>query len=341
MSRSLGNRAVGATLDFKFNTHSADGAPITLAGTPAVSVYKDNGATESTAGVTLTVDQDSRTGMHHVRIVTTDSFYAAGSYQVVITAGTVDGTSVVGVQVADFTLGLIQASNLEQWLGVTPDQLETAQDVADAVLNADNSEYDEEGSVGANIAAGASGGGGGGATPEQIWGHSNRTLSAGGVSAIQSGLATESNFTAVGVAVASLNNLSATQAQAAAAAALTAYDPPTAAEMNDRTRLSAEYATAASQAPLARLDAMLEPDGDGGNRFTAGALSEGPSGDAEVSPEQIAEIRDGLATEAMLQDVSSRIPAELSNGRMASDAQQINSAPVVGSGTPDDKWRGA
>lgn len=102
----LGNYAEDATVDFKFNTNQSDGTPITLGGTPAISVYKANGTTESTAGVTLTVDFDSRTGMHHVRIDTSaDAFYAtANDYQVVITTGTVSGVSVVGVVVAEFSI---------------------------------------------------------------------------------------------------------------------------------------------------------------------------------------------------------------------------------------------
>ena len=47
------------------------------AGTPALSVYK-NSTTESTSGITLAVDYDSRTGMHHVVIDTSSdgTFYA-------------------------------------------------------------------------------------------------------------------------------------------------------------------------------------------------------------------------------------------------------------------------
>jgi hypothetical protein len=102
----LGDFTAGKTVIVRFNTHKADGTPITLAGTPAISVYK-NSTTESTAGVTLTVDYDSRTGLHHVAIDTsTDgTFYAAGSdFDVVITAGTVDSISVVGTVVGSFSL---------------------------------------------------------------------------------------------------------------------------------------------------------------------------------------------------------------------------------------------
>lgn len=102
----LGNYAEDfATLNFNFNTHKADGTPIALAGSPAVSVYK-NSTTQSTAGITLSVDYDSLTGLNHVLIdLSSDAFYAvANDYSVVITAGTVDGISVVGTVVAQFSI---------------------------------------------------------------------------------------------------------------------------------------------------------------------------------------------------------------------------------------------
>jgi len=101
-----GDFTPGKTVIVEFNTHKADGTPITLAGTPAVSVYK-NSTTQSTAGVSLTVDYDSLTGLQHVAIDTSadGTFYAAGNdFRVVITAGTVDSISVVGTVVGSFSL---------------------------------------------------------------------------------------------------------------------------------------------------------------------------------------------------------------------------------------------
>jgi len=102
----LGDYAEDATLNFKFSTHKADGTPIALAGTPAISVYKANGTTQSTAGVTLTTDFDSVTGLNNVLIdLSADAFYAvANDYQVVITTGTVDSVSVVGTVLAHFSI---------------------------------------------------------------------------------------------------------------------------------------------------------------------------------------------------------------------------------------------
>ncbi len=105
---NLGDFAAGDTIDFHFPTRRfSTGAPHQLAGSPAVSVYKANGTTQSTAGITLTVDFDSFTGLNHVRITTASdgTFYADGQqFSVVITAGTVDSVSVVGEVVARFTL---------------------------------------------------------------------------------------------------------------------------------------------------------------------------------------------------------------------------------------------
>ena len=106
MSKYLGDFATGDTIDFKFTTfRPSTGAAYTLAGSPQVSIYKDNNTAETTTGVTLTVDFDSRTGLNHVRVVTSDGFYATSTqYEAVITSGTVDSVSVVGACVGRFTI---------------------------------------------------------------------------------------------------------------------------------------------------------------------------------------------------------------------------------------------
>lgn len=109
----VGDYAPSDTIDCNFGTvRPSTGASFTLGGTPAVSVYKDNGTTESTTGVTLTADFDTRTGLNHVRITTASdgTFYSAGSFfEVVITTGTVDSISVVGQPVCSFTLNKVSA----------------------------------------------------------------------------------------------------------------------------------------------------------------------------------------------------------------------------------------
>jgi len=103
---SLGDFDTSSTIYFKFTTfRPSTGAPFTLAGTPALSVYKDNSTTQTTTGVTLTADFDGVTGLNHVTVDTSDAFYAAGSFfDVVITTGTVDSVSAVGTVVGRFTL---------------------------------------------------------------------------------------------------------------------------------------------------------------------------------------------------------------------------------------------
>ncbi len=103
--KNLGNFYAGQTIRGSFNSRSTSGAPITLAGTPALAVYKDGNTTQVTTGVTLTVDFDSVTGHHLYEIVTTDAFYTkASDFRVVLTAGTVDSVSVVGVEVGSFSI---------------------------------------------------------------------------------------------------------------------------------------------------------------------------------------------------------------------------------------------
>lgn len=103
----FGDILAASTLTFFFNTKDASNVPTTLAGTPVCSVYKDSSSTESTAGVTLSVDFDSRTGMHKIIVDTSadGTFYAAGgNFRVVITTGTVSGVSWVGTVVGEFSL---------------------------------------------------------------------------------------------------------------------------------------------------------------------------------------------------------------------------------------------
>lgn len=108
MTGYAGDYSFGHTLiPLPFPTHKGDGTPITLAGTPTVTVYKDNTTTKSTSGVTLTVDLDGVTGSHVVKIDTSSdaAFYAAGhDFVAKLSAGTVDGISVVGYIVGSFSI---------------------------------------------------------------------------------------------------------------------------------------------------------------------------------------------------------------------------------------------
>ena len=106
--KHLGDFNTSTVVYGKFTTfRPSTGAPFALAGTPALSVYKDNSTTQSTTGVTLTADFDTVTGLNHFAIDTSadGTFYSAGSFfDIVITTGTVDSVSVVGSVVASFTI---------------------------------------------------------------------------------------------------------------------------------------------------------------------------------------------------------------------------------------------
>lgn len=105
MSEDLGQRAIGSTVDFKFSS-IARGQLRTLAGSPAVKVYKAGTATPIATGVTFTGDYNSTVGLNDVSIVASvANGYASGfDYEAVITSGTLDSVSMVGAVVARFSL---------------------------------------------------------------------------------------------------------------------------------------------------------------------------------------------------------------------------------------------
>src|SRR6266850_556912 len=102
-----GDIRLGDTIDIKFTTRRGDtGAPTTLAGSPAIAAYVGNSTTEITAGITLSVDFDSRTGLNNVRVVATsgNGYATASNIALVLTAGTVNAVSVVGEVVGSFSI---------------------------------------------------------------------------------------------------------------------------------------------------------------------------------------------------------------------------------------------
>lgn len=102
-----GDYLLGSNVDFDFTTLApTTGVPTTLSGTPVLSAYVGNSTTEITAGITLSVDFDSRTGMNHVRVAATtgNGFAAQTDVDIVITTGTVAGNSAVGYVVGSFSI---------------------------------------------------------------------------------------------------------------------------------------------------------------------------------------------------------------------------------------------
>lgn len=101
-----GDIRLGDTIDIKFSTVTTTGAPTQLAGTPVISAYPGNSTTQLTAGITLTADFDSVTGLNNVRVVASggNGYATATNYTLVITTGTVGGTSVVGYCIGSFSI---------------------------------------------------------------------------------------------------------------------------------------------------------------------------------------------------------------------------------------------
>ena len=94
------------TLNYKFTTRTTAGVPYALEGSPVVSIYKANSATQITAGITLTVDFDSVTGLNNILVdLSADAAYVTDAiYHMVITTGTVNGVPVVGEVIETFSI---------------------------------------------------------------------------------------------------------------------------------------------------------------------------------------------------------------------------------------------
>lgn len=113
----IGDFPQDQTIYFAWATNNSAGAAITRATDGTIQIYKDDGATQSTAGITDTEDFDSLTGIHMLKLVTTDSFYAAGhDYSIVLQGAVIDGQTV-NVVLALFSIenrtGSPQAGALE------------------------------------------------------------------------------------------------------------------------------------------------------------------------------------------------------------------------------------
>lgn len=95
----LGDYTEDETVHFIWHTHDSAGASVTRTTDGTVSVYKDNGTTQSTAGITDTEDFDMLTGIHVCTIdLSADAFYAIGAnYSVVLSAATIDSQTVNAV----------------------------------------------------------------------------------------------------------------------------------------------------------------------------------------------------------------------------------------------------
>jgi len=107
MSRYIGDFLAGQVVRFTFPTISDQTKlPTTPSVAPTFCVYK-NSVSESTSGITVTVDFDGLAGVHRVAIDTSadPTFYVSGEdYDVICTAGVVDGVNLARVPLRSFSM---------------------------------------------------------------------------------------------------------------------------------------------------------------------------------------------------------------------------------------------
>ena len=105
MSKYIGDFVAGSVVRIKFNTFSQAYIPTTPSVEMQFAVYK-NSTSEITAGVIVTEDYDGKAGLHMVVVDTSaDAAYTAGEdYDVVFTAGTVDGKDLTRTVLRTFSI---------------------------------------------------------------------------------------------------------------------------------------------------------------------------------------------------------------------------------------------
>lgn len=106
MSEYHGDIDLGDTVQWLFTTVDSTGLPTILTGTPTATAYTDGGIVQSATGVTLTADFDGVTGLNLVSVVASsgNGFAAGENIEIVLSAGTVGGVSVVGYAVGGFSI---------------------------------------------------------------------------------------------------------------------------------------------------------------------------------------------------------------------------------------------
>ncbi|MHC4394604.1 MAG: hypothetical protein ACYS1A_03020 [Planctomycetota bacterium] len=105
MGYYLGDFKKDSVLYFCWSTNDKDGASITRQTNGTIKIYKDDGTTESTVGITDTEDFDNLTGIHNCKIdLSADAFYAEGhDYSIVLVGATIDG-EMVNAMLATFSI---------------------------------------------------------------------------------------------------------------------------------------------------------------------------------------------------------------------------------------------
>ncbi len=266
----LGDYDLSAVIYGMFNTFDpATGELITLGGSGAsLVVFKNNGGSESSAGVSLTIDFDGREGCHAFNIDASadGAFYSAGgAFSVIINGGTAGAVSLAGAVVSSFSLRKdsslkpttagraldvtaagnagIDWANVENpttalnLSGTNIDVDQVVASVSGAVGSVTGAVGSVTGNVGGNVVgsvASVTGNVGGNVTGSvgsvAADGITSSSMAASAVTEIQSGLATSAAVATVDGKVDAIGVLT--------------LDLPTNAEFNARTLAAASYATA-------------------------------------------------------------------------------------------------
>jgi hypothetical protein len=249
--RYLGDFPLAGAVYFCFSTQKADGTPITLAGTPAVVVRKNDSAAPLALdpAPVLTVDFNGVTGLHNVKVDLADSDFVAGDYDACLSAGTVDGISVAGRVLAHFSVNNRTVATVEN-------KIDTIDSNVDAILA-------DTGTDGVVVAPGSKTGYGLAADQSGVTIGTVNSFAAGAVASVWNALLTgittagsigklikdyldaaitsrlasvgytapdNAGITQIMADIGSLNNLSDAEVQVALAAVMDDYDPPTRAE---------------------------------------------------------------------------------------------------------------
>jgi hypothetical protein len=335
--QTLGSFAEDDTIHFLWTTVDSAGEPVTRSTDGTVSVYKDNGTTQSTAGVTDTEDFDSLTGVHAVTIdLSADAFYATGSNYVVTINGAVVDTVTVNAPIAYFTIeneyerGTDSAA-LASGVNVTQIEGSDATDTLGTAQTGDS--YAEIGTAGAGLSdipdmatdTGAGvllseiqgtrvdtedlqtqiGTAGAGLTAlgDTRIANLDATVSSrstgAALSTAQSDITSilEDTGTTIPALIAALDDIDATEVQTAVNAALEA--------LHLDHLLAVTYDPASKPgAADALLNELVESDA-GVARFTANALEQGPAGSAGFDPET--DTVDGVTYETAIKMMMSQL----------------------------------
>jgi hypothetical protein len=304
-----GDVRLESTVDLKFTTRRfSTGAPFALA-SGVISAYIDNGTTQLTAGITLTADFDGVTGLNNVRVVaTTANGYAAGTnVQLVITTGTVDSVSVVGEVIGSFSIearSALMPTVADRRVDVTAtgaagvdwaniENPTTAQNLSGTNIDVDQVVASVTGAVG-SVTAGVTL-----AASTLFAGITSLAEWLGALAGKQTADTTaRTEIRATGAGSGTFDETADSQEairdnqQTAAAAALTAYDPPTKAELDATVAPLALETTAqdvlTDTAEIGAAGAGLTEAGGTGDHLAA--LPWNAAWDAEVQ----SEVQDGI-----------------------------------------------